>query len=787
MIINHLKVAARNIGKNKVFSLINIAGLAVGMGVFILIMLWVGNEKSYNRFHAESERIAMIMVNKATSADNISSFPACPPPLARALKNEIPEIAYASRCSWGDVRLIAQGGKSFSPTGFYVDPDFLNIFTFPLVNGNSSQVLREPNTILITETIARKYFGDEDPIGKVMTVEQSLQYKVQGVIRDLPANSTIKFDFLMPMQDYIRQAMQSNDSWTTNNVRTYVKLNAGVDHSRVNASLKDFMQHYTDQQKNTSLFLFGLPDWYLRNDFKNGVYAGGGRITYVNLFVIIATFILLLACINFMNLSTARATYRAREVGVRKAIGADRKSLVAQFITESVFLSLMGGIIAMVLAILALPALNAFLRKEISIDFSNYLYLIYFVALIVVTGLIAGSYPALVLSAFKPVKVLKTGTTKTSGSVAWIRKALVVAQFVVSVMLITGTIVVYKQINYVKNKNLGYDRDNLIWFPNSIDPLKTDLAINEFKKVPGVIEVSRASTTFTSSNNRGEGVSWPGKQPGEEIFFSFIAGDHSIIQAMEISMKEGRAFSTSFATDTTAFILNEEAVRRMGLKDPVGQIIETYGGRGEVVGVAKDFHIESLHSPVTPVIIECRPDWTWLFFVRIDGRNIRETLSGLDRVYKTMAPGYSFDYTFQDNEYERLYRSEQQIGTLVNWFAFFAIFISCLGLLGLTTFTIERRTREIGIRKVLGANTGSLVRLLSKDFIVLVMIAQLVAFPVVWWTLNKWLQDFAYHITIEWWVFVVAAGAALTIALLTVSFQAIRAATTNPVKSLRVE
>lgn len=787
MILNHIKIAARNIGKNRIFSLINIAGLALGLAVFVLIMLWVKNEKSYNDFHTDKEQIAMVMVNKTTSANDIASFPACPPLLAPALKNDLPEIAYASRCTWGDVRQISHGDKSFPQTGFYVDPDFLNVFSFPLVNAGTRAVLREPNTVLISETMAKKYFGDAEPVGKILTVEQNLQYKVEAVVKDVPANSTIRFDFLMPMQDYIRQAMQGDESWATNNVRTYVKLNAGVDRGKLNTSLKDFMQRYTNQQENASLFLFGLNDWYLRNDFKNGVYAGGGRITYVNLFIIIAVFILLLACINFMNLSTARATHRAREVGVRKTIGADRRSLIAQFITESVFLSVLAGIIAMVSAILVLPVVNAFLQKQLRFDFNDPVSIVFFIALIAITGLLAGGYPALVLSAFKPVKVLKNVSIATAGSVTWVRKALVVVQFAVSVMLITGTIVVYKQVNYVKNRNLGYDRENLLWFPNSIDASKTGLAVSEFEKVPGVVHVSRASTTFTSTNNRGEGVKWPGKQPDQEVFFSFIAGDHAIIQTMGITIKQGRAFSEEFAMDTTAFILNEEAVKRMGLKDPVGKTIETYGGRGQVVGVAEDFHIESLHSPVQPVIIECRPDWTWLFYARIDGKNVQQTISGLEEVYKKMAPGFSFEYTFQDNEYERLYRSEQQIGALVNWFACFAIFISCLGLLGLTTFTIERKTKEIGIRKVLGASVNSIVVLVSKQFLGLVLLAVFIAMGPAYYFMNNWLQGYSYHIGIGWWVIMAAGGLTLLVALLTISIQSVRAAAANPVHSLRAE
>jgi putative ABC transport system permease protein len=787
MLKNYFLIAWRNLWKNKTFSLINISGLALGLAVFTLIMLWVNNERSYNGFHKDKDRIAMAMVNKATSASEVKTFPACPTLLAPSMKKDLPAAEYVSRCSWGDVRLFSYNDKVLSETGLYVDPDFLKIFSFPLVKGNDDNVLRQPNTVLISESLAEKYFGNEDPVGKIITVEQSQQYKIEGVLKDVPANSTIRFDFLMPMGDYVKQTMNGEENWESNNVRTYVKLKEGTSTGKLNASIKNFMQRYTDEQDKTGLFLWSLENWYLRNDFKAGVYAGGGRITYVKLFIVIAVFILLLACINFMNLSTARATQRAKEVGVRKTIGAGRRSLIFQFISESVLLSVLAGLIALLMVYAVLPVFNTFLQKQISIDFYNPSTILFYTGIILLTGLLAGSYPALVLSSFRPVKVLKNVVDKTSGSSVWIRKALVVVQFAISVMLIIGTIVVYKQVNFIENKNLGYNKENLLWFPNNIAAGKNEAAISEFEKVPGVVSVARATSTFTTNNNRGGDVKWPGKKEGEDIFFSYITGDQNIIQTMGIEMKEGRAFSKDFATDTAAFILNEEAAKQMGLKDPVGQTIETYGGKGTIVGVAKDFHIESMHTAVAPIIMECRPDWTWLYYVRTDGKNVQQTISGLADVYKRMAPGYLFDYTFQDKQYEQLYRSEQQIGTLVNWFAFFAIFISCLGLLGLTIFSVERKTKEIGIRKILGASVADIVSLVSKQFLTLVLLSIAIAIAPSWYFMNNWLQDYTYRIDMGWWMVAIAAGISLLIAFLTISVQAVKAALVNPVKNLRTE
>ncbi|MGL6268768.1 MAG: ABC transporter permease, partial [Chitinophagaceae bacterium] len=596
--------------------------------------------------------------------------------LAPTLAKDLPGIEYAARTSWGDVRLLSTAEKKFTEYGLYVDHDFLNIFTFPLLSGNKHEVLKKPHTILLSETVAKKYFGDENPIGKEILVERTTPYIIEGIFKDLPSNATLTFDFLMPVKDYFDQAMGGKENWTSNNMRTYVKLKEGVNKTSMNASILKFMDKYTDQQANTTLFLWELKDWYLRFDFKNGQYAGGGRIKFVKLFSIIAFFILLLACINFMNLSTAGATRRAKEVGVRKVLGAEKKSLVAQFMSESVLLSIFSGILALLILAMILPWFNQLINRKISINYSDPLNISIYIAIILITGLLAGSYPSWILAAFKPVKVLKSSSGSGTGNTAWIRKFLVVTQFTVSVLLIIGTLVVSQQIKFINNKNLGYERENLIWFPNNIEGNKNDLAIQEFLKVPGVSHIARASMTFTMPNNRGTSVNWPGKAAGEEIFFNFITADQEIIQTMGIELKEGRVFSKTNIGDTAAIMLNEEAVKRMGLKDPVGQQIETYSIKGTIIGVVKDFHFESLHNPIAPVIINCRPEWTWLYYARLDGHNIQESIKGLESVYAKMAPGFIFDYNFQDKEYERLYKSESQTGALVNWFAFVAIFIS---------------------------------------------------------------------------------------------------------------
>lgn len=787
MLRNNLKVAFRNLERNKTFSSINILGLALGLAVFMLIMLWVQYEMSYDGFHKDKERIGAVMTNRKFESGDIQTFAAVPSLLAPALQKELPGVEYAAASSWGDTRQFTYDNKNFVEYGLYVSPEFLKIFSFPLINGDATTALQEPHTLLLTEKLAKKYFGNDNPVGKTITIEQNIPYKVTGVLRDVPDNATLKFDYLMPVKDYVDFAMGGKENWEIPNMRAYVKLKPGVNIEHFNKSFANILSKHTDKLVGCTNFLWPVKDWYLRFDFKDGKYAGGGRITYVKLFTVIAFFILLLACINFMNLSTARGTQRAKEVGVRKVIGAGKYVLVKQFMSESILLAVLSGIIALGLVTLVLPYFNSAFRKNIVIDYSDWKNVLVFISIVFITGLLAGSYPALVLSTFKPVKVLKTVLSPSLTSAAWIRKGLVVTQFTVSVLLIIGTIVISQQVNYIKNRDLGYDKEHLVWFSNNIPGDKNEAAIQELLKVPGVLSASQASVTFTQSNNRGSEVSWPGKQPGQEVFFSFIAGSNDIVKTMGISMKEGRAFGSDYLADTASVLLNEEAVKQMGLKEPVGQTIEMYYGKATIVGVVKDFHFESLHNPIAPAIIMCRPDWTWNMYVRTNGKDIQKTLKGIEDVYKIMAPGFVFDYNFQDKEYERLYRSESQIGILVNWFAFLAIFISCLGLLGLTAFTVERKAKEVGIRKVLGASVSNIVLLVSKQFIALVLLAVVLASVPAYWLMKDWLHQYAYRVNLQWWVFIVAGGAALLTTMITVSFLAIKAAFANPVKSLRTE
>ena len=621
----------------------------------------------------------------------------------------------------------------------------------------------------------------------MIRIDEDRQCKITGVFQDVPKNSSLSFDFLMPAMDYIKLYMGNEEEWDDNNIRTFVQLRDASAEKALGAKIKNVVAKHEKEQANVSLFIQPAKDWYLRSEFKDG-HNTGGRISHIRLFSIVAIFILLIACINFMNLATAQAAKRGKEVGVRKVMGGDRNSLIRQFLGESLFLTLLSSILAIIIVLVSLPSLNQLLETDLRLELSKPLYIGIFFGIVILTGIIAGSYPALVLSSFQPVRVLKGMTAGIKSRTFWLRKSLVILQFIISVVMIIGTIIIYQQIQYFKNKNLGYNKENLIYFSSQgiSDPQKEAFK-SDLLAIPGVISVTRSSINFKGSNNSTSNVKWEGKKDDKEILFSIINTDFDVLKTFNIELKEGRGFSKEFGTDTANYIINEEAAKRMNLTPPIaGQQIELWESKGTIIGVAKDFHISTIHGAIEPIIIQPR-SWTWTYYVRIDGQNTPGILSRIAKVHKSRVPEWPLDFKFMDQEYESMYKSEMQIGQLAKWFSILAIFISCLGLFGLVSLAAIQRTKEIGIRKVLGANVSNILTLLSKDFLKLVLIASIIAFPLAWWAMSSWLQDFTYHISIEWWVFAVAGISALFIAILTVSFQAIKAAISNPVKSLRTE
>lgn len=784
MIRNYLKMAFRSLWKYKGYATINILGLALGLSCALLIGLWIHRELTMNQFHEKVDRIYRLLENQDYSDGYVLTTAATPGPLAAALRQEIPEFEKVARITWGDEILMSVGEKSFKEEGYNVDEDFLNIFSYPLIHGTIKGCLSAPGQIVITEETATKYFGTTDVVGKAIRVNDEKDYSISGVLKNIPESSMLQFNYLLPMGEY-EKANDWLQSWNNNGILAYVLLREGADVNAVNAKIKDFVNKNSEQE-NVALFQQSLTDQYLRTDFENGVYQGGGRIAYVRLFALIAVFIILIACINFMNLSTARSARRAREVGIRRVSGAVRGQLIGQFLGESLFLSFLAGIIALGIAKIALPAFNELYEAKMAIGFHQPELLGAWLAIILITGLLAGSYPALFLSSFEPVKVLK-GLVKTGKGSLWFRQGLVITQFAIATFLIVGTLVVYNQMTYLQNKSLGYHKENLLFVPVTGTLWdKYDVVKAELLKVGGVQSVSSSNGQIFSWGNNTSGVKWEGKQPDQSILFQTIPTGLDFLATIGAELKAGRDFSKEYPADTANYIINERAAELMGIKDPVGQWLDINGERGTIVGLAKNFYVNSFHSQIEPVIMMLRP-WKNLIYLRIDGSQTQETLSGIEQVLKRNNPAYPFEYSFVDEEYNQLYRSEQRVGVLSKVFAFLAIFISCLGLFGLAAFSAERRIKEIGIRKVLGASVQGIVGLLSKDFLMLVLAATIIGIPFAWWMMHRWLERFAYHINLGWWVFGLAGVLAVAIAFFTVGFQALRAAVANPVKSLRSE
>jgi ABC-type antimicrobial peptide transport system permease subunit len=783
MIRSYSIIAFRNLRKHKAYSALNLTGLAVGLATTMLILLWVKDEMSYDRFHGNHRQIHRVLLNVWVSSQETQTYQYVVPILAAAMQDNVPGVRLASRCSGGEQALFTYQDKHIEEKGHSVDANFLQIFNFPLVKGSKHTALTEPNTLLITERLAEKYFGEEEPLGKTIRIDQTGNYKVVGVLADVPSNSSLQFDYLRPA------TATAAGSWMDNTDYVFVELDEHASPDQVQKQLEALTQrHLPGGVKDREYFLHPLDDWYLRTDFKNGQYAGGGRITYVRLFGMIALLVLAIACINFMNLSTARAAQRAKEVGVRKAVGADKQMLVGQFLGESLLFTSLAGIIALGIVALVLPAFNEVFQKRIALQWGNLQYLAGLATVLLLTGLLAGMYPAFVLSSFRPEKVLKGHRQQAAGGVVWFRKLLVLVQFTASIILLIGTGIVYQQIRFIQQRNIGYQKENLLWFSarGLASFPRYALAKAQLASIPGVEAIAGANSSFQGSYGRNY-ATWRDGQNEEKAMFAIIHGDYELVPTLRLQLQSGRNFSASFATDSSNFIINQAAVRQMNLANPIGQMIKVNDVPGKIIGVVKDFHIASVHQEIEPVVIACRPNGASLFFVRLKGQNVQQAVSLLANQYNALLPGQPFSYHFVDQAYEKMYRSELQIGTLAKGFSLLAIFVSCLGLFGLASFSVERRAKEIGVRKVLGASLGHIFTIISREFLLPVILALLLAVLPAWYLMNEWLEKFYYRIEISGWVFILAGLLALCVALLTVGFQSIKAALANPVKSLRSE
>lgn len=786
MFKNYLKVAWRNLLRNKSFSMLNILGLSIGLTVTGLILLWVNFEMGFNQFHEKKDRIYQVY-NKYSVDGEIWTWNSTPKIMASVIKEDYPEVEEVSRYFYENTFLFSQGDKNLKSTGTIVDPSFLKVFSFPLVEGDIETVLNDVNALVVTEAFAKKMFGDAPPIGQIVKMDNADTFKVTGVLKDLPANTEFNFEYLIPWA-YLKQRGWDDEYWGNNSIATYVLLKEGTNYQAFSEKIKTLREAYDKDAPDMITYLYPYTRSHLYSEFENGVEVGG-LIDIIRLFTIIAIIVLVIACINFMNLSTARSEKRAKEVGVRKVVGARKKALIWQFLGESILISLLAASVALTIIVLVLPSFSELINTNLTLDWKNPWFWGMAIVTVLFTGILAGSYPALYLSAFKPSAVLK-GTFNKVNTLVTPRKVLVVIQFSVAIVLITATIVVKQQISNVQNRKLGYTKDQLIYVPME-GAIENNYASIKAELLDGGIatSVSKTNSPITESWSNSWGFEWPGKDPDNKTLVHRNVADDAIIKTLGLRLKEGRDFDLrKYPTDSTAAILNESAVKLMGFEDPLGQTIRDNGTDWHIVGVVEDFVFNSPFQKIEPMVIEGAKAWFTMIHIKFSPNNtVADNLAAAEGIFKTYNPNYPFNYEFVDEDYAKKFTSEQRIEKLASLFTLMTILISCLGLFGLASYMAQNRIKEIGVRKVLGASVTGITTLLSKDFLKLVGISLLIAIPISWYSMNQWLQDFAYRIELSWWIFGLAGVLALAIAFMSVSYQAIRAAKSNPAKSLRTE
>lgn len=794
MIKSYFKIAWRNLIKSKGYSAINIGGLAVGMAVAILIGLWVYDELSYDTYHKNYERIAQVMqhANFNGKWETQTANPALMGPEIKAKYGS--NFKYVVQASWGSTNLLSVGDKHITKTGNYFDADAPEMLTLKMLKGTRAG-LKDPYSILLSASAADAIFGKEDPINKTIKLDREYDVKVTGVYEDLPDNTSFReVKIMMPWELWLIRnpwAKKMPNPWGSNFSQTFVQIADNADMEKVSAKIKNIKLDNVGKEEaryQWKVFLQPMRKWNLYNEFKNGINTGG-NIRYVWLFSMIGIFVLILACINFMNLATARSEKRAKEVGIRKAIGSLRSQLVKQFFAESYVVVVLAFVLSIILVVLLLPLFNDVSGKKLAIPWTNPIFWISSFAFIIITGLLSGSYPALYLSSFQPIKVLK-GTFRVGRFASIPRKVLVVTQFTVSVMLIIGTIIVYQQIQYAKDRPIGYNRNGLINLSMEKEIQQHYDAIrNELKSSGAIVEMAGSNSPLTQVWNTNGGFDWEGKDPNLGVDFPNNTISHEFGKTVNWKVKDGRDFSRDFATDSLAFVINESAAKFLGFDKPVGKMLKWENKPYIIIGVVSDIMQESPFYPVRPTLYHIESyDNMYNLIVRLNPeQNAKQSLSRIESVWKRYLPTVPFDYKFVDEQFGSKFLAEERIGKLSSYFAILAIFISCLGLFGMASFVAEQRTKEIGIRKVLGASIPNLWRLLSTEFMILVAVSCIVATPIAYYYLHNWLTNYDYRISISWMVFVIAAVIALLITVVTVSFQAIKAALSNPVKSLRTE
>jgi ABC-type antimicrobial peptide transport system permease subunit len=785
MWIHHIKVTIRNIVRHKGYSFLNIFGLAAGMACCILIGLWVLDELNYDRFHENAASICRVESNQDFSGRTLHIY-WTPHPLGPALKEEIPEIKDATRALNLRAQLLRHEDKAFEEyAAWSVDPSFLKMFTFPMIQGNPENAMNGTSSLVITERLATKFFGDENPIGKVINMAQSADFTVTGVLKDIPKNSSLQFDALIPYK-YLDSIDATDDNFTNNQTYTWVQLHSGVSPEEVSSKISGFVRTKVPR----SLMVLELLPLTKVHLYTYSGYEKNLAVQSVYLFSIIAIFVLIIGCINFMNLSTARSANRAKEVGLRKVVGAFRSQLIRQFYGESLLFALLALILAAAAVSVVLPAFSTLAGKEMSWNTTGAGVLVLGLAgIALLTGLVSGSYPALFLASFQPVNTLK-GKLKSGKGNALFRRTLVVVQFVLSAALIIGTGAVAKQVTFIKNRNLGWNKEQVVAIPlrsysrPSVETLKSELA-----NTPGIQNVAVATQKPSFTSWSSSGFDWEGKDPSLKIDITYMGADDGYVDTMGMTMTQGRNFSQEFPTDQTeSFLVNEELARLMGHEDPIGKSFSFWDQKGKIIGVIEDFHFQPLRRKIEPLIIQWVDlDWTNFLFLRISPEGIANTMGTVEETWKKILPNIPFSYQFLDEDFATMYASEERTGILLKIFTAMAILVACLGLFGLASYAAEQRTKEIGVRKVLGASAQGIVVLLCREFLALIGLANLIAWPVAYFGVNDWLDNFAYRTQIPGGFFIGALAVSLAIGLITVIYKAVRAASANPVEALKHE
>lgn len=786
MFKNYFKIAIRNLLRSKGFSAINISGLAIGMASAMLILLWIQNEMSFDRYYKKSDRL-YLMHNRDMFSGALWAWGTTPKIMCPTLKKDYPDVEDAVR--FNNITFLTTVGEThINSRGAFTDSGFISMFDFPLVAGNAVEALKAPTNIVLTEKFAKALFGKEDPMGKTVRIDSNALFTVTGVLKDLPPNTSFEFDYLLPWA-FSTKLGWDDQWWGNNSVNTYVLLKPGATLDAFNRKVKGVT---TSHSKETAkVFAYPVSRLHLYGKSENGQLVGG-RIAMVRLFAIIAAFILLIACINFMNLSTARSEKRAKEVGIRKVVGAYRGYLIGQFIGESILLAIFAFAIALFLVFISVPGFNKLVGEQLGIDYSSTYFWLFSVSFIVFTGLVAGSYPAFYLAAFNPSTVLK-GTFKNNTALVTPRKVLVVLQFSFAIILIICTLIIQSQIRYAQSRDVGYNRNNLVYAFTQGDVSKHyDLIKQELLRSGAAVAVTRSANPITRRWSDSWGFHWDGStEEDSKLDFVRMGSDADFVKTMGVTLLEGRDIDIhEYPGDTSSMLLNESAVKAMRLKSPLGRLVRDGGTTTwKVVGVVKDFILESpFESKVNPIMIQGPREFFQVIHFRLNPANsIATNVAKAEKIFKQYNPQYPFECIFTDESYAKKFKEEQRVGQLAALFAGLTIFISCLGLFGLATYMAENRIKEIGVRKVLGASVAGITTLLAKDFIKLVLAAFIIASPIAWFAMDKWLEGYGYRIHIGWPVFALSGGLAILIAILTISYQSIRAAVANPVKSLRSE